>query len=288
MQELISFTSPLYSASFNNPSPQQARELVLNAWLASRKLAFDYAPLKHAEIRAFTTRQGEASSVGKIAGVFSSAKPSQLEEKMGEFVESGPRKNVGDEAGGAVEAAKKEKGSPSEFAFSYFVSRLFDEVFPCPAFKQSTSAKEIRLVANFGGWTAVRKVSLERGERKEAVACCATVFDSLSKKLPEFLCQQGKSVEFNSFVESFLSKFPARKSFARVPEILLAAEKEEQKIVSLAEKGFEKHLLDLFYSHCMGQVGYPPFVSTDQVSRIYPELKIPKPRGRIAGVGKKK
>lgn len=283
LQQVLSFTSPLYSASFQNPSPKQARELLLNAWLASRKLAFDYAPLKRDEIEQFAASQGKIRSVFDLARVFSSTKSSQLEEKLSAMVDA-PAKTSDDAV--SLEPAKKQKGSPAEFAFSYYVYCLLSGIFARPQFKPAP-AKEIRLVANFGGWTAVRKVSLERGEKKEAVACCAIIFESVRKKLHQYLCAEGKQAEFDALSSTFFSKFPERKSFARVPEILSEAEKEIPAIRGLAEKGFEGQLLDLFYSLALERVGYPPFISTDQVSRIYPDLKIPKPRGRTAGAGKK-
>lgn len=284
---MISFTSPLYSNSAQDPSREQSREILLQAFQSCRKLAFDHAPIKLGEVEKFVGRQGKISSVSKLASAFSSSKPSQLEEKMNEFVEAAPKKGEGDAA--ALEKVKKEKGYPSEFAFSYYVSRLLEEMFSHPPFSQKPSpTKEIRFVANFGGWMSVRKVNLEKAEKKEVVGCCATIFDSIRRKLPEYLCAAGKSGEYAAFTGAFLSRFPQRKSFARVPEILLAAGKEEQRVALFAEKGFETQLLDLFYSSALERVGFPPFVSTSQVSRVYPELKIPKPRGRIAGAGKKK
>ncbi len=286
---MLSFTSPLYSTSVQDPSREQARETLLSVFYASRKLAFDYAPLKHLQIASLAGKAGSAKNAGELSKLISSTKQSQLEAELSNLVEVvETRALVGDD--GVEIAPKKQKGTPVEFAFSLYFNCLLEKMLP-PAVKLVPPQKaplEVRLVANFGGWMAVRKVSIERQERKEVVACCATIFESVRKKLPEFLCAQGKQEEYNSLADSFISQFPERKSFSRLPEILLQAQKQEPAIAALAEKGFEKPLLDAFYCRVFAQVGFPCFVSTDQVSRIYPDLKIPKPRGRVAGSGKKK
>lgn len=291
LPEMLSFTSPIYSNSVQNPSREQVREMLLNVFYASRKLALDYAPLNHSQIASLASKVGAAKNASELAKLISATKQSVLEAELSKLVVLSPATVALDADGGGAEIApKKQKGAPVEFAFSLYFNCLLEKMLP-PAVKLATASKapsEVKLVANFGGWMAVRKVSIERQERKEVVACCATIFESVRKKLPEFFCAQGKEGEYNSVVDSFISKFPERKSFSRLPEILSAAEKEESKIVSLAERGFEKPLLDAFYCRVFSQVGFPCFVSTDQVSRIYPDLKIPKPRGRMAGSGKKK
>lgn len=290
MPEMLSFASPLYSNSIQNPSREQARELLPSVFYASRKLAFEYAPLKHAQIVSLAGKAAGSSFKGAsdFAKLISSTKHSQLEAGLSALVDV-PQKGVAGEEDVLLAPAKKEKGSPVEFAFSLYFNCLLEKLFP-PTVKFDSfpkPASEIRLAANFGGWMAVRKVNLQAAQKKEVVACSATIFESARKKLPEFLCAQAKQEEYNSLVEAFLAKFPERKSFSRVPEILLAAEKEEPALAALAEKGFDKPLLDAFYCRVLAQVGFPCFVSTDQVSRIYPDLKIPKPRGRVAGSGKK-
>lgn len=289
-QEVLSFISPNYSTVLTSPTAAQARQALVGALCTTKALAFQFAPIDRAAIAKLAAQAGKPSASAGFAKVFPSIKLSQLEPALEKcVVVASPAAQDGQANKQAVEivSAKKEKGRPSEFALSYFLNCLFENVFVAPKLAPSPSAKEVRLVANVTGWQAVRKVSIEKGKPKEVVACCATIFDSVRRKLPSYACAQGKTGEYEAFVEAFLSKFPLRKSFGRLGEILAAAASQEASVAAFAEKGFEKLLLELFYYRVLEQVGFPPFVSTDQVSRIYPDLKIPKPRGRIAGAKKK-
>ena len=61
-----------------------------------------------------------------------------------------------------------------------------------------------------------------------------------------------------------------------------AAKAAEKSVLACAAGENERRLLrEIYYARVFGRLGFPPFVSTEDFGAVYPELKIPKPRGRM-------
>ncbi|OIO25071.1 hypothetical protein AUJ14_04965 [Candidatus Micrarchaeota archaeon CG1_02_55_22] len=266
MGELVSFKAvfPSRQAKFEASPPNDADvATVLTLALAvSRELAFENSPFNAEEIariapRSFDDLQGV--SIGDI------------EKRLAPLAE----KPVIDET------KKAPSATPLDLAVSYYFGALVDKalgVAPITWSKPSDPQRIVRLVANYGGWQVVKKVSSD-APKKEIVAGCSGIFSSCKNKAADFL-DEG----YYALSQEFFSKYPERKSFARLQEMLRDAPATAHKIVQL-NNGVE--LKKLFYYSLFERAGYPCFISTDQVGAVWPELKIPKPRGNYGGKKKK-
>ncbi|MEK6924317.1 MAG: hypothetical protein AABW54_03710 [Candidatus Micrarchaeota archaeon] len=286
MQGLLSFKALLQDRELEielrNPAETQAVDALHTVMETTRKLALEKSPLKHAEITALGGKN-RTLSPSQLATAVAAVPLARLEEQLSKLVTM----PLPQEPGLTNPNVRKPKGSPVEIATSAYLAELFDKAFPPESLKwgkPTGKPREVRLAANLDAWIAVKKVNLQAAEGKEITAACAGIFNSARSKLQEFTPQ-----EYRAATEQFLAKYPERKSFGRLAEILAAAASELPKITACAkgDAALEARLAKLFYYDCFERAGFTPFVSTNQVSRIWPELKIPKPRGNYGGKKKK-
>ncbi len=252
--------------------------LVKNARSVCWGKMFDYAPIDKAGIERVAFSYGKPKSISEIASILSSIKPGVLEGQLRSFVKAKTQEQIN------AETLKKPKGDAVDFAFAYFIFCLWKSVFPESvsfASKGNPSAKEVRFAANTQGWTAVKKVALN-AENKEVLFALSGIFNTLNRKLPDFAADNAEG--FENFVSSFLNSFPVRKSFAKLPVLLNEALKNEAKVRSFGEN---PSLEQSFFLRCFEHAGFPPFVSLEAIAGVYPELKVPKPRGNFGGKKKK-
>ncbi|MEM4254874.1 MAG: hypothetical protein QXR53_00895 [Candidatus Norongarragalinales archaeon] len=284
MAEFLLFSASFPDAKFEEKLEDLKRDKVFSFVKNARSVCwvkmFDYAPVDKGGIEKIAfSYYGKPKSVSEIASILSSIKPGVLEGQLRQFVKAKPAESVD------LENVKKAKGDAVDFAFAYFFFCLWKSVFPESvsfAGKGNPSAKEVRFAAHTADWTAVKKVDLGKAEDKEVLFALAGVFNTLNRKLPKHAADDAEG--FESFVSSFLNSFPLRKSFAKLPVLLNEALKNEEKIPQF---GSSPSLKELFFLRCFEHAGFPPFVSLDAIAGVYPELKIPKPRGNFGG-GKKK
>jgi len=268
-----------YEEKLDDLKRDKAFSLVKNARSVCWTKMFDYAPIDKAGIERVAFSYGKPKSVSEIASILSSIKPGVLEGQLRQFVKAKTQEQID------AELLKKPKGDAVDFAFAYFVFCLWKSVFPesvAFAGNGNPSAKEVRFAASTQGWTAVKKVDLARAEGKEVLFALAGIFTTLNRKLPAFASDNSDG--FESFVSSFLNSFPVRKSFAKLPVLLNEALKNEDK---LPQFGSSPLLKESFFLRCFEHAGFPPFVSLEAIAGVYPELKVPKPRGNFGGKKKK-
>jgi hypothetical protein len=135
---------------------------------------------------------------------------------------------------------------------------------------------------DYAGWVAVKKVNPSKAEAKEVLACLAGVFASVDRKIPAFACAGGDTKAFDSAFEKALTDFPERRNFSKLPAALEAAKAGEKEVLACAVgEGAKRVLREIYFARVFARLGFPPFVSADAIGAVYPELKIPKPRGRM-------
>ena len=245
--------------------PEAVIRTLLDAQTIVERKMFAHAPIFREKIEALVSK--EVHDVGALASHLKSVKQSELSKQFAPLVSL----NI------PPEAAHK-MGDPVDLAWAYYVNRLFRQIAPphTPA-QVRTDKKEVRLATDYNGWVLVKKASLKAPD-KEILAALVGMNQSLFEKVPE-LATPGFS-DFSIKVEKALSVFPERKSFSRLPLILRALLSPELKTSdpSLEEYALAKALM---------RGGFSPFISTELFSSLYPELKIPKPRGNYGGKKKK-
>lgn len=260
-----------FAAGFNDytyerreESPEGAAGLVAEAHAILDQRHFNYAPLALDQIKAASPSFGSAEA---FIDHVSKLKYGELAKKLH----------------GAVtyvmptdEAVLKKIGDPDELAVSTYLHYAFRSVFPSAMPAQKPFAKkEVRLAADMDGWVAVKKVNLEVAETKEVFSALCSMRTVTQRKAMEFT---PGFEEFNTRLEAALANYPERKSFGKLGAALNAV-----KGLSNNQK-----LQEYAYSQAMLRVGFPPFLTNDHVASLYPELKIPKPKGNFGGKKKKK
>ncbi|MEM0475401.1 MAG: hypothetical protein QW343_01265 [Candidatus Norongarragalinales archaeon] len=276
----IQFDSPLknneFSLRIENPSRKQAFEVLAAARATCLAKMFDYAPLDLNGLRGVAAPFAKrVSSLDSLATVLRELRPGTIEEKMQPFVLL--KKPTEEElANGA-----RKHDDATAFAWSFFIHSLFEKAFPHPQFVESKcSSPNFLFAVDLNGWIAVKKVNPAKAEAKEVLACLAGVFTTVDRKIPAFACNDPTS--FYDCFEKALAAFPRRKNFSKLSQALQAAKAAEKDALACAAGDEERLLLrEVFYSRVFTRLGFPPFVSLDDFGAVYPELKIPKPCGRI-------
>jgi hypothetical protein len=279
----IQFESPvkgaLYSKRVENPSRTQALEVLEATRAACAAKMFEFAPLDLNGLRDVAAPFAKSvSSLDSLTAVLRSVRPGAVEAAMQKFV----LLKAPTEEETANGARKHDDALP--FAWSFVINELFKKAFP-PAHRfaeSKCSSPNFLFAADINGWVAVKKVNPAKAEAKEVLACMAGVFASAERKIPSFACSSGNATEFEAAFERALTGFPERKNFSKLPAALEAARAAEKEVLACAAGENEKRILrEIYYARIFARLGFPPFVSTDALGAVYPELKIPKPRGRM-------
>lgn len=140
---------------------------------------------------------------------------------------------------------------------------------------------EISFFAKCKGWEVVKKCDITaETEPQEIVAILTSISDTTARKAFDFSgidkatidayaaqLTKGRRKAYSNVAEIFTQLKPTE-----VKERLLAACKEE-KLLPIAEAYLMRSVL--------GALGFSTTVSPEMIAEIWPELKIPKPRGRM-------
>ena len=146
---------------------------------------------------------------------------------------------------------------------------------------------EISFCANYNEWIAVKKMSIDAGvPNYEVVAMLASVRETIDRKA--FQLGGVDTAKIDAKVAELAKG--RRKAYGTISEVLsslnpgelkalFASAVPEEKLAPLAEAYFFKSLLTA--------LGFYFEVTVETMKKIYPDLKMPMPKGRIAGAKKK-
>ncbi|MBI5229600.1 hypothetical protein HY991_05800 [Candidatus Micrarchaeota archaeon] len=261
-----------------SPTKEQAIELLNKLNSLSREKIFEYAPIDKKCVEAAAKKDSERiKSIADFIEATKEIQPAKLESQLKACMKTSEED--------AATTLEKKRGDPVVFALSYYLHLLLERILPqdrVSLSKSKSGSKEIRFAANYGGWQVVKKVDLEKAKQKAALACLAGIYSCAERKCAELCCKNPDA--FEAYVESFLSKFPERKSFSKLPQMLsqIDESKLDAELAGFCEK---RERLPLLKKHCLNRIfeycGYTPFISIGSINEVYPDIKIPKPRGRI-------
>lgn len=139
---------------------------------------------------------------------------------------------------------------------------------------------EIVFSAKYKDWISIKKMEVdEKTATPEVVHMLANIGESVSRKafelsgidrakIDEYVAKivKGKRKGFSTLSEIF-----GELKQSEVREVLLSASNEQ--LLPIAEAYFMRKLLT--------SLGYDLEVGTELMSKVYPELKLPKPKGRF-------
>ncbi|MFH1751147.1 MAG: hypothetical protein ABH863_05705 [Candidatus Micrarchaeota archaeon] len=255
------FSEILKGKDLTNPA---IFSLLETTFEAVRKKAYDYAPIDKSGIgRIARQHPPKGKTVADFVTFISGLKPSSLGAELSPFCrdDRNPQRII-----------EKKLPPVTDIAIGQYLSIPFEDAFPV-SFKPSKKPpkNEFRFAANIRGWVIIRKVNLDVAEKKEVLCCLVHTLESIERRFSNFHTNPG----FFPRLDAFLARYPSRRSFGKLPGMLLGA--LAQGLLTQEDPFLNKYAL----YRLMRQLGYSPYLSGEILEGIYPELKVPKPRGRM-------
>lgn len=140
--------------------------------------------------------------------------------------------------------------------------------------------EEISFFANCRGWMAVKKKTINPGtEKKEILAILASINDTTSRKAYELAGV--KTADIDAYVAQLTKG--KRKGLSNLSEIfggLKQSELKEKLIAACEDPLMHPFAETYFINTVLRTLKYSPFIGGAAVAEVYPDMKMPKPRGR--------
>ncbi|MDP3742231.1 MAG: hypothetical protein Q8R15_02860 [Candidatus Micrarchaeota archaeon] len=237
-----------------NPSKEQLAAQIANfSHLISANI-YNYSPVSYEKIKTLVPKKS-----GSIKETLSQYTPSKLAELLKPAITLKLEPPT-DES--QVKKFKQKQKALEEISVCAFLHVVYCQFYPQLFTSSGNPPKpEVRIASNLPEWQIVKKIDVQRQERKEVFMTLANIYHSIHNKYPSF------SPITLSQTES------GRKSYSTLLSNL-------SLISSASDFDSEWKAFEAFNS-----AGFPPVPSTQTIGALYPELKIPKPRGNF---GKKK
>jgi len=141
-------------------------------------------------------------------------------------------------------------------------------------------SEEISFFANCRGWMAVKKKTITpETEKKEILAILASINDTTSRKAYEL--SGIKTAEIDAYVAQLTKG--KRKGLGNLAEIFGGLKQSELKAkltASCADPLMHPFAETYFINTVLRTLKYSPFIGGAAITEVYPDMKMPKPRGR--------
>lgn len=143
--------------------------------------------------------------------------------------------------------------------------------------------EEISFIAKYKDWVVIKKKQIdETTEDKEILAILASINSTTARKAYDF-APIDKSVIDKYVTELVKGK---RKGWNNLAEIFGSIKQSELKEKLLAackdkDETFYPFAETYFLNSILKALNYSPFIDSEVVQEVYPEMKLPKPRGRV-------
>ncbi len=142
--------------------------------------------------------------------------------------------------------------------------------------------EEISFFAKYKDWVVIKKKSIdENTEEKEIVAILASINDTASRKAYDF-------AHINKpLIDALVTELTKgkRKTTTNIAEIFGSIKQNELKeklTAACSDPTFYPFAETYFINSVLKAIGFSSFIDGQTVQAVYPDIKIPKPRGRIA------
>ncbi|MEM4348109.1 MAG: DUF2666 family protein [Candidatus Anstonellaceae archaeon] len=140
---------------------------------------------------------------------------------------------------------------------------------------------EIVFTAKYKDWIVIKKMSIDSKTKPEEVAAIlASIEATLSRKSYQFSGIKQEQIEA---LAAKLVK-GKRKSFASLAEVFSSLRPSEFKEQLLSSCPTEKHLQiaeNYLVKTVLDMLGFKTNLDPETLQEVYPELKIPKPKGNF-------
>jgi len=141
---------------------------------------------------------------------------------------------------------------------------------------------DITFAARFRDWIAIKKMSIDEKTRPEEVAALLSgITATIDCKSFEFA---GVKTEIIDAYAEALTK-GKRKAYGALAEIFSQIKPGELKAKLVEASDEQKQWLaeSYFMRRLLSNLGFRAWIDAEDLQKAYPDLKIPKPRGRMPG-----
>ncbi len=247
------FPSVRYEAKLESPSKEQlAQQFAAFSHCISSNI-YNYAPLNYQKLSSFAP---ECIDLRQALSKYTPSKITELAKPTVTLQLQPPT----DES--QLKKFKQKQRALGEISICAFLHALYVQIYHQTATNAGNPQKpEVRIASNLPEWQVVKKIDLEKAESKEVFMSLASMYHALHSKYPAFSPTSLQPVS------------QGRKSYSTLL----------QNVSTISnDTGFDSEWKAF---EAMNAAGFPPIPSTETIGELYPEIKIPQPRGNF---GKKK
>jgi len=146
---------------------------------------------------------------------------------------------------------------------------------------------EIVFSANYNDWISVKKMSIEEGvPNYEVVAMLASIRETIDRKA--FQLGGVDTTKIDAKVAELAKG--RRKAYGTISEILAGLNSAELKLLfasAVPEEKLSPLAEAYFFKSLLTALGFDFEVTVGTMKKIFPDLKMPMPKGRLGGAKKK-
>ena len=165
-----------------------------------------------------------------------------------------------------------QKPGLEKMAFSVVVNCFFTNNFPQDFKASESKTKDFMFFIRQANWTVVKKARFDSPKEDILFTLCGSM-ETLQAKTAQL--STSKWLEFQNEIQSIE---PKRTGFSNISKTLTQLGKINFKQFSEEPSALKEYA----FFHLLDKSGFPPFITREEVSMVYPQLKVSKPRGRIS------
>ena len=144
------------------------------------------------------------------------------------------------------------------------------------------SEEEISFFAKYKDWVVIKKKQIEKDtEDKEILAILASINSTTARKAYDFAGIDKAAID--KYVAELVKG--KRKGWNNLAEVFGSIKQNElkEKLTSLCkDPSLYPFAETYFLNSVLKSLNYSPFIDSELVQEVYPDMKLPKPRGRIS------
>lgn len=166
---------------------------------------------------------------------------------------------------------KKQKGL-ERMAFSILVNRFFIKDFPQGFTTAPSKTKDFMFFVKQADWTLVKKAKTD-SPKEDILFALSGSMETLQMKTAQL-----STDKWSDFQSKLSALEPKRAGFSNVSKAF-----NDIKGVDFNSLSSNPLVLKEYaFFTLLDKAGFPPFITREEVSMVYPQLKVAKPRGRIS------
>jgi hypothetical protein len=142
--------------------------------------------------------------------------------------------------------------------------------------------EEISFFAKYKDWVVIKKKEIDKDtEEKEILAILASINSTTARKAYDFAGIDKAAID--KYVAELVKG--KRKGLSNLAEIFGSLKQNElkEKLTSMCkDPSFYPFAETYFINSILKSLNYSPFIDSEVVQEVYPDMKMPKPRGRVS------